>query len=94
MEKHYHYIFVAYDESEKVENGTTTIQFPVRVEIQDASSEKEALNRAKKITTRKNYYLDRAFECTSCYDEEDKSRHEAIQMTQLKIMSKALKSME
>lgn len=90
MEKHNHYIFLGYDESKKLENGTTIMEFAVKIEVQDAPSEEVGLTRAKQLVKRKNYYLEKTFECSACSDDDDKSRHEAIQMTQLKLMTKAL----
>lgn len=63
--KHKHWIFYAYD----AKLNESYVE-PVEVTVNDAETEIEALEEAKKILKRLNYTLRKVYECTQCFYQD------------------------
>lgn len=61
--KHIHWIFIAYDE---VSEDKTQTVMPVTVTVEGQLTEKSALETAKQMVKRKNYFLQKSYECSAC----------------------------
>ena len=82
---HWHFQFIAY---KKRNASTNQFEGAVAVDINEATTEEEALAITKSKVKRAGYQLVKAWQCAKCGITD---RSEAMQMTQLKMMAKIIK---
>ena len=80
------YEFIGYNDGEKQDNGSTLIQFPVKVTVRTSNNEADGLLGAKRMVKRKKYYLDK------CWEEEVHEHDNAVQEKIHKVLDKVLKT--
>lgn len=64
--KHIHWEFVGYDEAD---NGNQ-LKFPTEIVVVGSETEDHALLQAKMMIKRKNYWLRKSWQCTTCENQE------------------------